>query len=287
MRVFLSGLATTALIAGCQQGEQQRAEREAQPVQAPPESGEEARPDEAARQGPPAQQGATSAAVSMGGVAVCRPTAQIERSAERLLEMADANRDGRISKVEASGTANFLIGGFFFRADANGDGTVTPEEGREARVEFMNQRPAMASVMREVRGATGKKPLESVARMLDVGYGKPLTLAEARQAARTAVDDLFGWSDTDKDGFISVAEARAAASEGARALGQAAFKAADTDRSGGLSLQEFQNALQGSAQVAFGLSDSNNDGQLSDDEAAVALGQLAGRLGIQSPARAQ
>ncbi|WP_438029890.1 hypothetical protein [Sorangium sp. So ce233] len=39
--------------------------------------------------------------------------------------------------------------------------------------------------------------------------------------------------------------------------------------------------------MAFRLADSSNDGQLSDDEAAVALGQLTTRLGIQSPARSE
>ncbi|WP_437640519.1 hypothetical protein [Sorangium sp. So ce854] len=91
-----------------------------------------------------------------------------------------------------------------------------------------------------------------------------------------------------RDGALCLrAEARAAAGQGARALGQAAFQAADGDRSGALSVEESQDALQGTAQSAFRLADSSNDGELSRDEAAVALGQLTSRLGIQSPARAQ
>ena len=91
-------------------------------------------------------------------------------------------------------------------------------------------------------------------------------------------------ADTNKDGVITVAEARTAAWEGARSLGQAAFKAADGDRSGGLSLQEFQSALQASADAAFRMSDANGDGQLTEDEAATAMGLLGRLAGVQMTA---
>ena len=42
-----------------------------------------------------------------------------------LFKLADTNNDNRISQKEAVDAGNLLAGGFFFRADANGDGTVT------------------------------------------------------------------------------------------------------------------------------------------------------------------
>jgi Ca2+-binding EF-hand superfamily protein len=279
---MLLGLAgVVALSAGCSRDEQQAlgsTDRRGGMTQA---TGAQAQPGAKTQAEAPAQQ-ATAGEVNVGGMAACRPTAEIVQAADRLVAMADVNRDGRVSKEEASNVTSFLVGGFFFRADGNGDGTITPEEGRQARVEFMNQRPELASVVREVRNNAGQNPLAVVAQMLDVEYGKPLTIAEARQATTTAVNDLYGWTDVDRDGYLTVAEARAAADQGARALGGAAFQAADTDRNGGLSYEEFEAALRGTARTAFGLADTSNNGQLSMDEAAAVIGQLSSRIGVQA-----
>jgi hypothetical protein len=109
-------------------------------------------------------------------------------------------------RLEALGLTNVVIGGFFFRADGNGDGVVTPEEGRKARVELMNQSPAAAALFKEARTTTGQSPFATLARLFDVDYGKPLTIAEARDAAHGAVDDLYRASDKDRDGVLSRAE---------------------------------------------------------------------------------
>ena len=47
-----------------------------------------------------------------------------------LFKLADTNNDNRISQKEAVDAGNLLVGGFFFRADANGDGTVTSQEAQ-------------------------------------------------------------------------------------------------------------------------------------------------------------
>lgn len=280
MRMLWLGLAVTACLTGCQRGEEQQAlgtERRAEEAPAQQQA--------APQQPAPAQPQAAPPAVVVGGAVACQPTAEVAQAADRLIAMADVDGDGRVSKVEASGTANFLVGGFFFRADADGDGTVTPEEGRQARAEFMDQHPALAAAMREVRSATGQSPLAVVAQMLDIQYGKPLTMAEARAAARTSVDGLFGWVDQDRDGYLTAAEARATADQGARMLGRAAFQASDTNDDDQLNLGEFQAALQGPSRMAFDMADADKNGQLSEAEAATALGRLAGRLGIQQAAR--
>ena len=46
-----------------------------------------------------------------------------------LFKLADTNNDNRISQKEAIDAGNLLAGGFFFRADTNGDGIGDPGRG--------------------------------------------------------------------------------------------------------------------------------------------------------------
>lgn len=279
-KVLLGLAAVVALSAGCGREDQQALGTTERRAGETPAMGGQAQTGARTQAEAPAQQ-VTPAEVNIGGMAACRPTAEMAQAADRLVAMADVNRDGRVSKEEASNVTSFLVGGFFFRADANGDGTITPEEGRQARAELVNQHPALASVVREARNNTGQNPLAVVGQMLDVEYGKPLTMAEARQATATAVNSLYSLTDVDRDGHLTAAEARAAADQGARALGGAAFQAADADRNGGLSYEEFEAALRGTARTAFDLADTSNNGQLSKEEAAAVLGQLSSHIGVQ------
>jgi hypothetical protein len=50
---------------------------------------------------------------------------ELEDAGKLLFKLADTNNDNLISQKEAVDAGNLLAGGFFFRADANGDGTVT------------------------------------------------------------------------------------------------------------------------------------------------------------------
>lgn len=147
----------------------------------------------------------------------------------------------------------------------------------------MSQHPAIASLLREVRGMTGQSAFAVMATMLDIDYGKPLTVTEARDAAKRAGDGLFALIVGNHDGLITAAEARDAAASGSRVLGHAAFQSADTDHSGRLSFEEFQAALQGPARVAFDLADTSKNGQLSEPEAANAASNLMKSVWIHSP----
>jgi Ca2+-binding EF-hand superfamily protein len=212
--------------------------------------------------------------ITVPGVGSCSPDSELTSTVQRVIGMADENGDGQISKEEATTVANFLIGGFFFRADTNGDGTVTPEEGRQERAKFVSEHPAVAGFFeRATRGLDGH-PFASVAQVLDASYGQPLTIAEARAAVHTGVDDLFRVADSNHDGKLSQAEMRAVALDGVRAGEKAMFQSADTDHSGGLSLAEFQSALQTPEKIAFDAADLNKDGQLTQAEAAQAANTL-------------
>ena len=56
----------------------------------------------------------------------------------RLLEMADANHDSRVSLQEAQAAAL----AHFDRADINHDGKITPDERRQVRQTIRIERPA-------------------------------------------------------------------------------------------------------------------------------------------------
>jgi hypothetical protein len=218
--------------------------------------------------------------VAIPGVVTCEPEARLSANVSRVVELADSNGDGRVSKDEATALANFLVGGFLFRADANMDGSVTPEEGRKARSEFMQQSPDLSALLERVRSATEKNPFIAVAGLLDLDTTKAVTSAQARDIARGAVDDLFRAVDSNSDSAITLAETREAAWEGARAIGRAAFDAADRDDNSRLTLVEFEGAIESPARVAFTLADADKNGALTLEESTIALNHLVKRLGV-------
>src|SRR5439155_15599767 len=75
----------------------------------------------------------------------------LQDTARMLFKMADTNNDGQISQKEAVDVGNLLVGGFFFRADANGDGTLTPEEARAARESLFQQQPLLRYVLQKAK----------------------------------------------------------------------------------------------------------------------------------------
>lgn len=296
MRTSMLAGALCLLVLGCQEPQRGQAPGTDQKREEVPGAAQEkdlpAQAPPPAAQPPAARERETAAREApQGSLLHCRPGAEIEQTATRLIEMADANEDGQVSKDEAQALASFVVGGFFFRSDTDGDGVVTPAEGKAARAELQSRYPAMASLFRGVRGATGESPFATLAKLLDVEYGKPLSMPEARDAARSAVNDLYSAVDADRDRMISAAEVRSAARQATRALAQAAFRAADSDRNGSLSLPELQGALQASAKVAFPMADTNGDGQLGEDEARAAMVRIAEALGAppsaMQPAEAQ
>lgn len=216
-------------------------------------------------------------------VGTCRPSDQMESVVSQLIDHADANHDGKISKKEAQGLMNFVLGGFFFRADENGDGKVTPAEGRAARQEFAEQNPALAALLQEakrIKKATGESPLVRIADMMDIDYTKPLAASDVREAAHSALDDLFGLVDANRDGTLTLAEAREASRAGAEALGHQAFAAADTNSDGSVDMNELDKAVEDNLRIAFSAADRNNDGKLTEAESAAAFGALARQLGL-------
>jgi len=191
-----------------------------------------------------------------------------------LFKLADTNNDNRISQKEAVDAGNLLAGGFFFRADANGDGTVTAAESTAAREALFNQKPLLRFVFQRTQQETaqqgnqaavnqGKQTLMNI---LDPNHDGNLAAPELRQAVQTSVQGLFLMADKNGDGQIDVNEVNAAIADASRTAVQTAFNAADTDKNGAVSQAEFDRAIINPAHVLFGIMDANQDNQLSADE---------------------
>jgi len=206
----------------------------------------------------------------------------LQDSLKMLFKMADTNNDGQISQKEATDVGNLIVGGFFFRADQNGDGVLEPQEAQAAREQLFQQQPLLRYVFQkakpqagEVAAATGNNqvaqnitnnPVQAIGNLLDTNHNQKIEAAELRQAVGQGVTMLFQVADANQDGQISPVELNRAAGEAARMATQVAFQTADQDRNGAISMEEFDKALTGPAHAAFRVLDANNDNQLSLEE---------------------
>lgn len=236
------------------------------------------------------QKAKTRTALQAPGVGSCVPSSELQSTVQRMLDHADADGDGAVSKQEAKGLVNFMLGGIFFRADENDDGKITPEEAREVRQEFADQYPqvtALFSYARDAQQATETAPFKRIAEIMDVEYGEPVTSAEVREAAGSALEDLYRLVDENEDGTITLSEARAASLVGGAALGAQAFEAADRDGDGAVQLAELETALTSVLKPAFGAADADSDGKLTKSEALKVMERLGTRLGMVQPEQVQ
>ena len=157
-----------------------------------------------------------------------------------MFKLADTNNDGQISQKEATDVGNLLVGGFFFRADANGDGVLTPDEAQQARESLFAQQPllrfvlakrqahepstsqptrvgrdarAMCPASRRTWPPTRPKPLAICSTSITTRSSRP---SELRQGVQTGVQSLFLLADTNQDGLLSPYELNSAVGEVAK-----------------------------------------------------------------------
>jgi Ca2+-binding EF-hand superfamily protein len=235
----------------------------------------------------------------------------VQDTAKMLFKMADTNNDGQISQKEATDVGNLLVGGFFFRADQNGDGVLEPQEAQAAREQLFRQQPLLRYVLQKAKPQnTGAAPLgantgainnqpgqtaqaiaanpaQAIGNLLDANHDQRIQASELRQAVQQGVQMLFQVADANQDGQLSPVELNRAVAEAERTATQVAFQTADTDRNGALSMEEFDRALTGPAHAAFRVLDANNDNQLSLDELQRAQQVIADqirRLQVPEPA---
>jgi len=201
----------------------------------------------------------------------------IQNTGKMVFMMADVNHDGQVSLQEATDANNLFVGGFFFRADADGNGVVSQEEAKTMRDRYLNQNPWMKYVVDSLRAQAKQKngqdsnratnPLQGFQVLLDGNNDKQIQATELRQLVQTVTQSVFAAADTNRDGQMSPSEVNAAFAGGARAIAQASFQQADTDNNNQLSREEYDKAIIEPANVVFQVLDLNHDGQISQQEA--------------------
>lgn len=219
-----------------------------------------------------------NAALSLPYVGSCEPSAELSGMLSRFAATADANGDGRIDKQEAYSSADFLVGGFFFRADANNDGTISPEEGRSVRSELAARHPRLAQAIKTMAGPDASATTSRLAEVLGADYGEPVSMKQLRELGRQSIDQVFSLADRDKDGALTRAEAEEAGRMRLRTTAQATFSAADANNDQKVAFDEFRAALERPVRQAFESADINKDGALTTAEAADAARAVLQRL---------
>ncbi len=218
----------------------------------------------------------------------------VQDTGRMVFKVADTNNDGQISSKEATDAANLMVGGFFFRADQNGDGVLSQDEAKAARESLFAQQPLLRYVIEKGRfqaqqagNNAAANPAATVGNLLDTNNDKQLQATEVRQAVESAIQGLYAVADTNRDGQMSPTEINAAIIGAARTAAQAAFQQADADRNGSLSRDEYNKAIVEPSNMIFGIFDANNDGQISQDEAQGAqriIGSQLRNLMVPEPA---
>jgi Ca2+-binding EF-hand superfamily protein len=226
----------------------------------------------------------------------------VQDTAKMLFKLADTNNDNLVSQKEAIDAGDLLVGGFFFRADANGDGVLTPDEARQARDNLFAQQPLLKFVLERAKPQNAQQnsnsaqgtpagsdrsqtvrnlaadPMKTLGDLLDTNHDQKLQAAEVRQAVQSGVQTLFLVADTNQDNQLSPYELNAAVGTIAKSLVQNVFQTADADRNGQLSMDEYDKALAEPAHSLFRVIDANGDNQLSLEEVEKAEKILAEQL---------
>jgi len=218
----------------------------------------------------------------------------LQDSGKIAFKMADVNNDGRISQKEAIDAGNLLVGGFFFRADANGDGVVAKDEAQQARDSLLRQKPLLRIVLERAtrRGSTQpgqpaqegqgnaqvQDAMQGVMALVDTNNDGQLQATELRQTVQTGVQGLYAGADTDRDGQLTPSELNAAVTGMIQLAAQASFQAADKDNNGQLSQAEFDQSIIEPAHTVFRIIDANGDGQISQQESQNAQRTVSRQL---------
>jgi len=219
-----------------------------------------------------------------------RSISDLQDTAALVFKLADTNNDNQISPQEATDVGNLIVGGFFFRADVNGDGVLTAQEAEQARQTLFSQQPLLKFVFerakptnvqpnapqnvqpvaagaatdpRQLAQGLAADPMVTLTNLLDTNRDQKIEASELRQAVQMGVTTLFLMADGNQDGQLSMYELNAAMGEIAKSAVQSAFQVADADRNSMLSLEEYDKALIEPMHAVFRVLDANADNQLT------------------------
>jgi Ca2+-binding EF-hand superfamily protein len=201
----------------------------------------------------------------------------LQDTGKMVFKMADTNNDNKISQKEAVDAGNLLVGGFFFRADADGNGVVSRDEAQQARDALLRQKPLLRIVLeRAPKSGSGEgneqaqDAMQGFMSLVDANNDGQLQATELRQLVQTSVQGLYAQADTDRDGHLTPSELNASVQGMAQAAAEASFQAADADNDGSLSKEEFDKMIIEPARVVFRIIDADGDGKISKQEAQSA-----------------
>jgi Ca2+-binding EF-hand superfamily protein len=213
-------------------------------------------------------------------------------TAKLVFKLADTNNDNKISQKEAVDAGNLLVGGFFFRADQNGDGTLSKEEAQAAEKSLLAQQPWLRFVLERASrphapggdSSAAKSEIKpddvvrAIGEWLDTNQDKKIEATELRQGVERVVKAMFESGDANHDGQLEPDEIMLLAGTVLKRGANAAFQLADTDHNGALSKEEFAKALEQPAYVVFDILDRNLDGQLTVEELDQAVQVIAQQI---------
>jgi len=209
----------------------------------------------------------------------------LQNTGRMIFMLTDTNHDGQISQKEAIDANNMMVGGFFFEADADGNGSVSADEAKTIREEYFHRNPWMRYIVESLQAQqkrqqnnSDRNPLQAVAVLLDSNNDKQIQARELRQLVQTATQTYFAAADTNHDGQLSPSEINAAVAGGVRSVAQMAFQQADADNNGQLSRDEYDKSIVQPANAVFQILDLNHDGQLSQEETQQTARGIAGRV---------
>jgi hypothetical protein len=123
----------------------------------------------------------------------------MQNTGRMIFMMADVNHDGQVSLQEAIDANNLMVGGFFFEADADGNGVVTQEESKRITDRYLNQNPWMRYVVDSLRAQAKQKnaqnsnsnPFLSLTAVLDTNNDRQVQASELRQLVQTVTQSFF------------------------------------------------------------------------------------------------
>ena len=229
----------------------------------------------AAQQARPEMDPANAPDVKVQKLGECSAAPQMKQWVSRARDVADANGDGVVSKTEASGALNFLVGGLFFRADANADGKLSPQERKQAKKDLLDQYPEVGGALTSLASNERFSKLLSA---VDERLPETIELAQVREGANEAIDHVFSTMDLNSDNKISRVEVDEGVNLAFAAAGRFAFNQADSNNDKRLTKEEFTSALKTPLEKAFDAADANNDGSLSETEAASMMAWMSERV---------
>lgn len=205
-----------------------------------------------------------------------RPGA-VGEAGKRLFELADADQDNQIDRIEALDTATFLIKGLVLAADQNSNGRIDPSESLGLR-ERLQQLP-MASALLAQAGADDRGHFDLIARLVDSSKLAPISQEQLLDAAGRVISGLYARADRDGDNLLAPREIHAAVAAAVLADRDvlAVFRAADLDRDGLLNAREAAQVMPVAlSDASFRGADANSDGKLTLEEARTMM-----RLGLR------